>query len=136
MEVTTNVKGQLAVTKTELRALELGFMSSRPIFDGRYDLIIDNKEKLLRIQIKYANGKSSNSSGNVVVKLDYENRVKKHFTYQMNEVDVLIVYIPEVDKLCYFPKDVFVGKRKLNIRLKPAKNNQTKGVIAAKDYYW
>lgn len=136
MNVTTNVKGQLAVSKTELRALELGYLPSRPMFDGRYDLIIDNQKELLRIQIKYANGKSSNSSGSVVVKLEYENRNKKFYTYQENEVDALVVYIPEIDKLCYFPKKIFIGKRKLSIRLVPSKNNQKTGIIAAEDYYW
>ena len=136
MKITTNVKGQLAVSKAELRALELGYLPSRPLFDGRYDLIIDNQKELLRVQIKYANGKSKTSSGNVIVKLEYEDRKNRLYTYQDNEVDALIVYIPEVDKLCYFPKKIFVGKRKLSIRLVPSKNNQKKGIIAAEDYYW
>ncbi len=106
------------------------------MFDTRYDLIIDDRKDLTRIQIKYANGKSKNSSGNVIVKLDYETRQKLHFTYQDTEVDALIVYIPEINKLCYFPKNVFIGKRKISIRLKESKNNQKKGIIAAKDYYW
>lgn len=136
MRTTTNIKGQLAVSKAELRAIELGYLPSRPLFDGRYDLIIDTQKELQRIQIKYANGKSSNSSGSVVVKLEYEDRKKRLYTYQENEVDALIVYIPQVDKLCYFPKDIFIGKRKMNIRISPSKNNQIKGTIAAEDYYW
>jgi len=70
------------------------------------------------------------------VKLDYENRRKKVYTYNEGEVDVLIVYIPEVEKLCYFPKKVFIGKRKLSIRLEKAKNKQIKKIVAAEDYYW
>lgn len=136
MKLTTNLKGQLAVSKTELRAIELGFLPSRPLFDSRYDLIIDDGKSLSRIQIKYANGKSKNSSGNVVVKLEYENRKKQFYTYNETEVDALVVYIPEIDRLCYFPKLVFVGKRKLSIRLKPSKNNQKKGIILANKYIW
>jgi hypothetical protein len=126
----------LAVSKTELRALELGFLPSRPLFDTRYDLIIDDLKSLIRVQIKYADGKSTNSEGVVVVKLEYIDRQKKAFTYQNNDLDALIVYIPKIDKLCYLPKKLFVGKRKLNIRIAKSKNNQKKGVIAAKDYYW
>lgn len=136
MKLTTNLKGQLAVSKTELRAIELGFLPSRPLFDSRYDLIVDDGKNISRVQIKYANGKSKNSTGNVVVKLEYENRKKQFYTYNDSEVDALVVYIPEIDKLCYFPKPVFVGKRKLSIRIKPAKNNQEKGVILAKKYIW
>ncbi|MCX6704111.1 MAG: group I intron-associated PD-(D/E)XK endonuclease [Candidatus Woesebacteria bacterium] len=136
MNITSNVKGQLAVSKTELRALELGFLPSRPLFDTRYDLIIDNHESLVRVQIKYADGKSVNSTGVVVTKLEYIDRQKKTFTYKDEEVDALIVYIPKIDKLCYIPKKLFIGKRKLSIRISKSKNNQKKGIIAAEDYYW
>lgn len=136
MKVTTNTKGQLAVSKAELRAFELGYLPSRPLFDARYDLIIDNGRKLSRLQVKYANGKPSNTTGAVVVKLEYMDRRKNIYTYQNNEVDGLIVYIPKLDKLCFFPKTVFVGKKKLNVRISKSKNNQKKGVVAAEDYYW
>ncbi|HET7098967.1 MAG TPA: group I intron-associated PD-(D/E)XK endonuclease [Patescibacteria group bacterium] len=134
--ITTNMKGQLAVSKAEIRAIELGFIPSRPLYDTRYDLIVDNGNKLIRAQIKYGGGKSSNSSGSAVVKLDYETRTKKVYTYNNSEVDALIVYLPQIDKLCFLPKKVFLGKRKLNIRIEKPKNNQVKGVIAAEDYYW
>ena len=136
MKITTNTKGQLAVSKAELRAFELGFLPSRPLFDARYDLIIDNGSQLSRIQVKYADGKPSNTHGSVVVKLEYTDRKKNNYTYQESEVDALIVYIPKIDKLCFFPKRVFVGKRKLSIRIEKSKNNQIKGVIAAEAYYW
>lgn len=136
MKITTNVKGQLAVSKAELRALEIGYLPSRPIFDNRYDLILDDFTSLKRIQIKYADGKISNSAGSVSVKLDYENRRKQFTTYQSSEVDGLIVYIPRIDKLCYFPLSVFQGKRRLAIRVEKSRNNQKKGVIWANDYYW
>lgn len=136
MIITTNIKGQLAVSKAELRAFELGYIPSRPLYDSRYDLIIDSHNKLIRIQVKYGDGKSSNSQGAIVVKLDYENRSKDHFEYKSSEVDALVVYIPKIDKLCYFPLEIFEGKRKLTIRLEKPKINLTKGIIFAKDYYW
>ncbi len=136
MITTTNIKGQLAVSKAEMRAFELGFVPSRPLYDSRYDLIIDKDNKLSRIQVKYGDGKSSNSQGAIVVKLDYENRKKENFTYQKSEVDGLIVYIPKIDRLCYFPLEIFEGKRKLTIRLEKPKINQLKRIIFAKDYIW
>ncbi len=136
MKVTTNTKGQLAVSKAELRAFELGFIPSRPLYDSRYDLILDDLKSLKRIQVKYANGSPSHSAGAIVVKLDYEDRKKNVRTYQETEVDGLIVYIPKIDKLCYFPPKIFMGKRKLNIRLEKAKSNQVLRLIYAKDYYW
>ena len=136
MKVTTNTKGQLAVSKAELRAFELGYLPSRPLFDARYDLIIDDGKRLSRLQVKYADGKPVNTDGAVVVKLEYTNRKKKTYTYRDSEVDALIVYIPKIDKLCFFPKIIFIGKKKLSIRIALSKNNQKKRIIAAKDYYW
>lgn len=136
MIITTNTKGQLAISMAELRAFELGYLPSRPLYDARYDLIIDKQGKLLRAQVKYADGKPTNTAGAVVVKLEYENRKKKFYTYQNREVDVLIVYIPKLNKLCYLPKKVFINKRKLSIRISKSKNNQKKGIIAAENYYW
>lgn len=136
MDFTTNVKGQLAVSKAEMRAFELGYLPSRPLYDARYDLVVDDGTKLHRLQIKYADGKSSHSSGSVVVKLDYESRTKLLHTYKDGEVDALVVYISQIDKLCFIPKEIFLGKRKLTIRIKNAKNNQKNRIIAAEAYYW
>jgi len=136
VKVTTNVKGQIAASKAELRALELGYIPSRPVFDARYDLILDDHHKLSKVQIKYADGKMSNSTGAVMVKLGYENRRKQIFAYKESEVDALIVYIPKIDKLCFFPCSVFVGKQKIHVRYVKSKNNQQKGILSAEDYYW
>lgn len=136
MKITTNTKGQLAVSKAELRAFELGYLPSRPLYDARYDLIIDDGRHLSRLQVKYGDGKPTNANGSIVVKLEYTDRRKNTYTYQENEVDGLIVYIPRIDKLCFLPKKIFVGKKKLSIRVLKSKNNQKKGIIAAEDYYW
>jgi hypothetical protein len=136
MKFSSNTKGQLAVSKTELRALELGYIPSRPLCDTRYDLIIDINGVLKKIQVKYANGLPSKSKGSIVVKLSYEDRKKQVFTYKDCEVDGLIVYIPKIDKLCFIPNNIFTGKRNLCIRLERCRNNQKKGIIYAKDYYW
>lgn len=136
VKITSNVKGQLAVSKAEIRAFELGYVPSRPLYDARYDLIIDDSKTLQRVQIKYANRTPKNTSGVVMVKLEYEDRQKKYHTYQEGEVDALVVYIPKIDKLCYFPPKIFLGKRGLSVRIEKAKTNHVKRIIHAKDYFW
>lgn len=135
MTVTSNWKGQLAVSKAEIRAFELGHIPCRPLYDTRYDLVIDDSKSLKRVQIKYANGQNKNMPGVVIVKLEYEDRQKKAHTYQSSEVDTLVVYIPKIDRLCYFPNRIFLGKRRLSVRLEKPKNNY-KHVTYAKDYFW
>jgi len=136
VNITSNVKGQLAVSKAEIRAFELGYIPSRPLYDARYDLIIDDSKSLQRVQVKYANGSPKNTSGVVIVKLEYEDRQKMAHTYRKEEVDALVVYIPKIDKLCYFPPKMFLGKRKLSVRIEKAKTNHKKRIIYANDYIW
>lgn len=133
---TSNWKGQLAVCKVETHAIELGYVPSRPSIDCRYDTILDDGQKLWRVQVKYANGKPSNTNGAVVVKLEYNDRTKHSYTYTFNEIDALIVYIPRIDRLCWLPPHTYVGKKRLNIRLEPPKNGQKSGMILADEYFW
>lgn len=136
MKVTTNFKGQIAMSKAELRSIELGYIPSKPVFDTRYDLILDDSKSLLRVQIKYADGKMSHSEGSVRVNIEYMDRKRNIYTYKTTEVDGLIVYIPRIDRLCFFPPKVFAGKRNLCIRVDPPKNRQTRGILLANDYFW
>ena len=135
--LTSNWKGQLAVSKVETHAMELGLVPNRPLLDCRYDVIIDDGKKLWRVQVKYANRTSLHATGSVIVNLAYETRGRRHvYTYQEAEVDALIVYIPKVDKLCWFPCSAFVGKKALSIRLDPPRNNQKTKIYYATDYFW
>lgn len=134
---TSNWKGQLAVSKAETHAMELGLVPSRPLMDCRYDLIVDDGKILWRVQVKYANGKSKNSVGSVTANLAYETRHRKLvYTYNSDEVDALIVYIPKIDRLCWFPCEIFAGKKELSIRLAPPLNGQKTKIYYAHDYFW
>ena len=134
----TNEKGDIAELKVALRAREMGMMVSRPMFDSaRYDLILDDGIGLKRVQIKWAAGKSIQSEGSAYVELRRHNRKEGgQRVYQEGEVDLLIVYLPDVDKLCVFGPEMFVGKRGLSIRYKEAKNGQTKGCLMVEEYEW
>ncbi len=130
-------KGRLAELKVEQRSAELNYIVSKPTTEVAYDLILDNGNKLLKAQIKYGNGVSSHSTGAVVVNL----RRRKGSTYSKNatyskEIDVILVYVPKINKILYFDYDVFSGKSNLYIRIDQPKNGQKKRVIFSKDYEW
>jgi len=116
--------------------MELGWIPSRPLYDSRYDMIIDDGKKLWRIQVKYANGKPSNTTGAVVVKLEYNDRTQHSYTYNYKEVDALVVYIPRINRLCWLPPEVYVGKKRLSVRIKAPKNGQKRHLVLASDYLW
>ncbi|MGA9994088.1 MAG: group I intron-associated PD-(D/E)XK endonuclease [Pyrinomonadaceae bacterium] len=130
-------KSEIARLKVEARALELDVICSRPSIEGtRYDCILDIAGKLLRAQIKYCDCAASNSSGAVQLRLKSNVGQGAARCYTEEEVDVLLVYIPSIDKICLFPQDVFCGKAGLTIRLEPSRNGQLKGCVRAQDYLW
>jgi hypothetical protein len=104
-------KAELARIKVEARSLELGVICSRPSVEGtRYDCILDVEGKLYRAQIKYCDGRSSHSSGAIAVRLKSTVGQGAARCYTRDEVDALLVYAPSIDKICFFPQEVFCGK--------------------------
>lgn len=132
------IHGLVAQNKAELRAIEKGYIVSKPITEcARYDLIIDNGFALEKVQVKYAGSKQNQSTGSC--KVDFRKKSingKMRNSYTKEEVDAILVYVPEIDKVCYFPIDVVENKSTLTIRYEKSKNNQTQGVINAEDYLW
>jgi hypothetical protein len=74
--------------------------------------------------------------GAVQVNLRKQIKKNKNHPYSDSEIDVLVIYIPKIDKVCWFGPEVFCGKQNLSIRIAPAKNGQVKGCLAAEDYLW
>ena len=130
-------KAETAMMKVGIRALQLGASVSKPIFEGaRYDYILERDGKLYRVQVKYADGKHNKTVGAVQVNLRKQIRKNKNHPYTDSEIDVLVVYIPKIDKICWFGPEVFNGKGALSIRIAPCKNNQTKGCLLAENHLW
>ena len=130
-------KAEIAMIKVGIRALQVGAFVSKPIFEGaRYDYIIERDGKLYRAQVKYADGKPHGATGAVYLNLRKQIKKDKNCPYNESEVDALVVYVPKIDKVCWFGPEVFCGKQGLSIRISPAKNGQIKGCLAAEDYLW
>lgn len=130
----STMKGELACAKFELRALELGYIVSRPAVECSYDRIMDAAGKLFRVQVKYA-GASSNSENTAVVDLVRRGERRPH-GYTQDEIDAVVAYVPEKDVLCWFTPLEFEHKTAISIRLAPSKNNQTKNCNLYEDYVW
>jgi hypothetical protein len=130
-------KAEIAMMKVGIRALQLGASVSKPIFEGaRYDYIIERDGNLYRAQVKYADWKHKKTVGAVQVNLRKQIKKNKNHPYSDSEIDVLVIYIPKIDKICWFGPEVFCGKQNLSIRIAPSKNGQIKGCLAADDYLW
>lgn len=131
-------KGIEAQLKAEQRANELGYVVSKPTTDCcRYDMIIDDGEKLQKVQVKYCSHSLKTSIGSVEVNLrKYSLNGKCRGYYTKQEIDALIVYVQPVDKLCFFPASVIDGKKSLTIRYEKPLNNQKVKTICLDDYLW
>lgn len=132
--LTTKQKGEIAYIKCALRAVELGFTLSKPTTDARYDVIIDEDNKLQRAQIKYAGGTAHTATA------DFRRRSHSTGantrTYSAAEIDLMLVYVPAIDKVLRLGPALFDGKPSIIIRLTPTKNNQRAKVIMAGPLIW
>jgi len=135
----TNRLGEYAIAKVIQRAIEKRVAVLRPIIECRYDLAIDDGLKIYRAQVKYTNRASPKQcQGMVPVGLrKWRNRGRSvALCYTTEEIDLLLVYVRQIDKVLWFGPEVFDGRQVLHIRIEPTLNNQMKGCLMASDYIW
>jgi hypothetical protein len=129
--MTTVQKGELAFIKCALRALELGVLVSKPTIDARYDAILDVKGKLYKVQIKYCDRFSSRVNGAVELNLTRRGR-----RYTASEIDVLLVYIPSIEKILWLPASHFDKKCSIVLRYAAPANNQVRKIRLIAEFIW
>ena len=135
-------KAEVAKLKVELRAAEKGWITSRTAEGARYDIVLDNRTRLYRVQVKYVSCASANATGAVQVGLrrwagDGRDKPRgRTRVYTADEVDALVVYVPQVDKLCWFNPDMFAGRVAFNLRYEQPKNGQKTGLWFVQDFIW
>ncbi|MBV9848068.1 MAG: hypothetical protein JO250_00125 [Armatimonadetes bacterium] len=135
----TNDKGEYALLKVKQIALERGICLSAPTMANcRYDLVVDCGERLVRAQVKYADGIVARSTGNVQLDLRKVTRGNKRGKTcdTAQEVDALLVYVPKIDRVLWLEEPYFHGKQNIVIRIAPSKNNQKKNCLLAEDFFW
>jgi hypothetical protein len=130
--LTTNQKGLMAENAVVAECISLNIGVSRPIDDERYDLILDLRPRLLRVQCKWAS-----IEGDVVVARLYSNRRGPNGMitrcYTDDEVDGFAVHCAAIHTSYFLPTEA-CGRRALTLRLAPTKNNQARGIRWAADY--
>lgn len=80
---------------------------------------------------------SSRSEDSIQIDLrkDSKEGAKKR-AYTAQEVDLVLVYIPQVDRVVAFGPEHFNEKCFIIVRLTPPKNGQQKGSKMAEDFIW
>jgi PD-(D/E)XK endonuclease len=131
----TMQKGEIAILEVSKRAIEKGFIPSRPIIEGTvYDIVIDDGVKLMKVQVKYGDFRRKGYTGSIIV--SSRRQSAKESKYLKNDIDVILAYLPSVDKIVLLTREMFGGKYSVSIRTEKPKNNQTKKIIFIDDVIW
>ena len=131
--LTTNQRGLLAEAKIIAASIEAGVGVSRPLDDERYDLILDLRPGLLRVQCKLAR----RHRDVILVRLYTSRRGRNGMItrrYGLDELDAFGIYCPETAECYLLPATEFVAYRQVHLRLAPSRNNQVEGVRWARDH--
>jgi hypothetical protein len=56
--------------------------------------------------------------------------------YSKEEIDVILAYLPQIDKIVWIGPEDFDGKGGFNIRYELPKNGQKKGLFLAEEHIW
>jgi PD-(D/E)XK endonuclease len=131
---TSNHKGAVAEAKIAAAAIELGIPVLKPMSEhGRYDLVFDLGERLLRVQCKWANRKGDVVSVYVGGSyLSASGYVRS--TYAADEIDAVAAYCGDLDECYLLPIELVAGQSGVHLRLAPARNGQRAGLHFAKQY--
>jgi hypothetical protein len=130
--LTTNQKGAVAEAAVALEAVRLGIGVYRPLGDERYDLILDVRPRLIRVQCKWA----CRHDDVIVVRLYSARRAREGLRrtfYSRDEIDAFAAYCDDTES-CYFFDLDDIAQYEMRLRLGPTRNNQAKGVKWASDY--
>ena len=131
--LTTDQKGVIAEQAIVFQAVKHGLGVFQPLGDERYDLILDLRPQLLRVQCKWAV-----RSGDIV--FIRTRRCRRgpdgliHRSYAPGEIDAVAGYCLELDASYLLPLAMSVGRAAVQLRLAPARNNQQQKINWARDY--
>jgi PD-(D/E)XK nuclease superfamily protein len=131
--LTTNQKGFFAEAAVIKEAARFGIDVLRPLADARYDLVLDVREAMLRVQCKWA----VRHGDVVVVRCRTCRRGREgliHRGYNRGEIDAIAAYCVEVDKCYLLPLELSVERIAVQLRLARSRNNQKTGINWARDY--
>ena len=116
--------GEITEQQVVLEFLKLGILVSKPLVQSsRYDFVVDINNNLYKIQVKTGTFKENSY-------LEFATSTL-NISYSANDVDFFATIYEDQ---CYLIPYELCGKRTQRIRFVPTKNNQTTGVLFAKDF--
>jgi PD-(D/E)XK endonuclease len=132
--LSTDQKGTIAELAIARAAYELGIDVYSPMGEGgRYDLIFDFVDRLVRVQCKWAR-----RYGDVIVVRCYSARRTRdgliRRPYEPGEVDAFAAYCADLDRCYFLPCESFPRRNQIQLRVANTRNNQKLRINWAEDY--
>lgn len=122
-------KGDIAELIVAAKFVENGWQVLFPFGENhRYDLVVEKRNRFLRVQVKYVTPKNGT--------LDVNCRSSNNWSiihYSPVDIDVIAVY-DSVGKQVYFIPAKDMNYSSLKLRLEDSKNNQKKFIRYARNY--
>jgi len=132
--LTTDQKGTVAETAIVFAAVKLGIDLYRPIGEGgRYDMVFDIGQRLLRVQCKYAPLKDDV----VLIRCRRARRTADGLLqrgYTAEEIDAFAAYCPDLDRSFFLPIERCRRRLAIQLRVSPPRNNQGTDIEWADDF--
>lgn len=125
----TTQKGNIGQAAVTLQALKRGYITSVPNEGAPYDLVIDRKGVLSRVQVKYV----TPYKGAVTVKFDATSSKTCTQKYTQADIDAIVAYNAETEETYWIPSSLSTQDT-ISLRVEAPKNNQMTGIVWAKDF--
>ena len=124
------LQGERTEAKVLSKLLDCGYIVAVPFGSQRYDFIVDDGKKLLKVQAKTGRVRA----GCVVFRAcSIDGSSHKARTYH-GEIDAFAVYVPDNNKFYWIPISKLPNRYRVVLRLDPVKNGQIKRVRLAIDF--
>jgi hypothetical protein len=119
----SNQKGDEGEAAFVLAAVKKGYWTGKMPQDCPYDFVLDRKDgKILRVQVKY---RALLEQGTIKIKLA-QNHHSNRQNYTSKNVDVLAVYVPDLNQIFLVPINEIDNVDEVTLRCIPSKSTQTK----------
>jgi prevent-host-death family protein len=130
-----NQKGNVAELAIAAEAAKLGLPVFAPLTEhGRYDLVLEVGDDLLRVQCKWGCCDGKTISVQLVSSYHSPTRGYVTRTYSADEVDAIAIYCEQTKRCYLLPIELVAGMRHLTLRLAPPRNNQRAALNLAAEY--
>jgi hypothetical protein len=133
---TNNQKGAVAELAIQLAAERAGIVMYKPVSEHSIaDLLFEIGARLLRVQIKWA--RLDRGGAVLIVHLVRTRCTARGYlrtTYSDSEIDLVAAYSGELDRCFLLPIELCAGRKALQLRLTPTRNNQRTCINLADDF--